>query len=291
MFEEDDKYKRIKDLEHLLKDDDRIMVYYIDWMYYSNISGNWLKKHILWVFWNNNKVTELCEKWIFYGGNYANTRFEELCTCSGEVLFTREHKATLSKEKSLTYIDIDAFKVFRNKYFQDEIVLKTKKKYKSFIDKVNKKITKLRWNKMLKTLSEKVKKKINLINKLRISKLEKNIYIDDLRSELDELNKIDAKTDATADDALSVICNMMCKKNRKRLKEIDTDRKVELLDKVYDLLEHIINEIKSETDEIYTKMCNVNGLDKDALRLINDKLNEIMTQSKKYLIKIKDILC
>ena len=91
------------------------------------------------------------------------------------MLFTREHKATLSKEKSLTYIDIDAFKVFRNKYFEDEIVLKTKKKYKSLIDKINKKITKLRWNKMLKTLSEKVKK-INLINKLRISKLEK-IYI------------------------------------------------------------------------------------------------------------------
>ena len=63
------------------------------------------------------------------------------------------------------------------------------------------------------------------------------------------------------------------------------------MDKVYDLLEHIISEIKSETDKIYTKMCNVNGLDKDALRLINDKLNEIMTQSKKYLMKIKDILC
>ena len=44
MFEEDDKYKGIKDLEHLFKDDDRIMVYYIDWEDYSNISGNWLKK-------------------------------------------------------------------------------------------------------------------------------------------------------------------------------------------------------------------------------------------------------
>ena len=44
LFEEDDKYKGIKDLEHLFKDDDRIMVYYIDWEDYSNISGNWLKK-------------------------------------------------------------------------------------------------------------------------------------------------------------------------------------------------------------------------------------------------------
>ena len=143
---------------------------------------------------------------------------------------------------------------------------------------------------MLKKLSEKVKKKINLINKLIISKLEKNIYIDNLRPELDELNKIDAKIDATADDALNVICNMMCKKNSKTLKKIDIGKKVELLYKVYDLLEHIISEIKNETDEIYIKMCNVNGLDKDALHLIKDKLNEIKTQSKKNLIKNKDIV-
>ena len=206
------------------------------------------------------------------------------------MLSTREHKATLSKEKSLTHIDIDALKVFRNEYFEDEIILKTKKKYKGLIDKINDKISKLRWNKMLKKLSEKVKKKINLINKLIISKLEKNIYIDDLGSELDELNKIDAKIDATADDALNVICNMMCKKNSKTLKKIDIGKKVELLYKVYDLLEHIISEIKNETDEIYIKMCNVNGLDKDALHLIKDKLNEIKTQSKKNLIKNKDIV-
>ena len=94
---DDDKYKGIEDVEHLFKDDDKNMVCCIDWMGYSNISGNWLKKHILCVFWNNGKVTELCEKWIFYYGNYVYTRFEELYTPSGEMLFTREHKATLSK--------------------------------------------------------------------------------------------------------------------------------------------------------------------------------------------------
>ena len=153
--DDDDKYKGIKDLEylfeeinvdleHLFKDDDRNMVCYIDWMDHSNISGNWLKRQILWLFWNNNKVIELCGKWIFYGGNYADSRFEKLCTRSGEVFFTREHKATLSKEKSLTFIDIDALKVFRNEYFEDEIILKTKKKYKGLIDKINNKIIKLR---------------------------------------------------------------------------------------------------------------------------------------------------
>ena len=58
---------------------------------------------------------------------------------------------------------------------------------------------------MLKKLREKVEKKINLINKLIMSKLEMKIYIDDLGSEVDELNKADAKIDATAEDALNVI--------------------------------------------------------------------------------------
>ena len=58
---------------------------------------------------------------------------------------------------------------------------------------------------MLKKLREKVEKKINLINKLIMSKLEMKIYIDDLESEVDELNKADAKIDATAEDALNVI--------------------------------------------------------------------------------------
>ena len=83
---------------------------------------------------------------------------------------------------------------------------------------------------------------------------------------------------------------MMCKKNRKRLKKINMDKKIELLDRVYDLLKQIINEINNETDETYIKMCNVNWLDKDALHLMNDKLREIKTQLKKDLIKIKDTL-
>ena len=46
--------------------------------------------------------------YINYKGNYAYTRFEELRTRSGEVVFTREHKATVSKDKSdIDDIDID----------------------------------------------------------------------------------------------------------------------------------------------------------------------------------------
>ena len=70
-------------------------------------NGNWKRRQIFWVFWNNVHASELCEKWIYLNDKYAYTRFEELRTHSGEVLFTREHKATTSKDKSNTYIDIE----------------------------------------------------------------------------------------------------------------------------------------------------------------------------------------
>ena len=57
-------------------------------------NGNWKRRQIVWVFWNNSHVSELCEKWIYLNGKYAYIRFEELRTHSGEVLFTREHKGT-----------------------------------------------------------------------------------------------------------------------------------------------------------------------------------------------------
>ena len=27
--------------------------------------GNWKKRQIVWVFWNNDHVSELCEKWVY----------------------------------------------------------------------------------------------------------------------------------------------------------------------------------------------------------------------------------
>ena len=124
-----------------------------------------------------------------------------------------------------------------------------------------------------------------MINELIISKLK--IYFDDLGPGLDE---IDAKIDATADDALNLTCSMIGKKNRKRLKKINIDKKVDLLYKVDDLLKNIIRDIHNETEDIYTKMYNVNRLDKDELHLRNDKLKEIKTQLEKNLLKITDIL-
>ena len=77
-------------------------------------NGNWIKRQIVCVFWNNEHVSELCEKWIRYSNEYAYTRFEELRTYSGEVLFTREHKASTSKDKPNTFININKLQVFKH---------------------------------------------------------------------------------------------------------------------------------------------------------------------------------
>ena len=60
--------------------------------------GNWVKRQTVWVFWDCGHVSELCKNWIRDNHEYAYTRFEELHTHSSEMLFTREHKATTSKD-------------------------------------------------------------------------------------------------------------------------------------------------------------------------------------------------
>ena len=82
---------------------------------YKRKTGNWIRRQIFWVFWNSEHISELCEKWIRRGCEYAYTRFEELCTYSGEVIFTREHKATISKRKSdKNFININKLQVFKD---------------------------------------------------------------------------------------------------------------------------------------------------------------------------------
>ena len=44
-------------------------------------------------------MSDLCEKWVYRNREYGYTRFEELRTCSGEVIYIREHKAITTKRK------------------------------------------------------------------------------------------------------------------------------------------------------------------------------------------------
>ena len=60
-----------------------------DEKHYNWKNGNWTIRQIVWVFWDDHHLSELCEKWVHYDGNYAYTRFEELRTRSDEVHFTR----------------------------------------------------------------------------------------------------------------------------------------------------------------------------------------------------------
>ena len=74
-----------------------------------------MKKQIFWVFWNNKHISELCEKWVYRNQEYGYTQFEELCTCSGEIIYTRKHKAITTKRKKTIFLDINEVNVFRKK--------------------------------------------------------------------------------------------------------------------------------------------------------------------------------
>ena len=94
---------------------------------WRNKNGNWKKKRrMVWAFWDDDHISELCEKWVYYDGNYAYTRFEELRKRSGKVLFTREYKATASKDNSNVYIDIDKLQMFKDFLLEIRLQLKLK---------------------------------------------------------------------------------------------------------------------------------------------------------------------
>ena len=88
-------------------------------------NNHWTRKKTVKIFWNNNAISELCERWIFYNDNYAHIRCEELHTHLGELLYIREHKESLSKTKSCIYIDIDELKMYSDD--DDESTFKVKK--------------------------------------------------------------------------------------------------------------------------------------------------------------------
>ena len=86
---------------------------------------NWEKRKVTWVFWRSH-VSDLCEEWICSKDNYAYTRFEEFRTCSGEVLFTNEHKAVFSKNEAESYIDINDLEIFKDFSSASKIIFKIK---------------------------------------------------------------------------------------------------------------------------------------------------------------------
>ena len=227
------------------------------------------------------------------------------------MLFTREHKATTSKDKSNTYIDIHELKMFKDFSTNDKITFKTKDKDKNKtrnktkaedkdrLDKINNKIDTInKMNKRLEKVKAEVTKKIELIYD-SMCELQDEIYSDDSWLRLVELEKIDA----IIDEALNVVWNMICGENRICPEEIKIDKhkdidgyvskltdvinnKIELVNRMCESIENVMSEIKNETNMIDEKIHKVSEMDNDTQHLINDKLKKIMKQSRENSEKI-----
>ena len=230
--------------------------------------SNWKRRQIVWIFWNNGHISELCEKWIYINGKYAYTRFEELRTHSGELLFTREHKATTSKDKSNTYIDIDELKMFKDFSTSDKTTGKDKDRNKTedknMLDKINNKIDIINeLNNGLTKIKAEVTKKIELIYD-SMCELQDEVYSDDSWLRLVELEKIDA----IIDEALNAVWNMICGEYRISPEKIQIDKhkdidgyvckltdvinnKIELVNRMCESIDHVMSEIKHETNMIH----------------------------------------
>ena len=176
---------------------------------------------------------------------------------------------------------------------------KTETKNKDMVDKINDKINMI--NKLYNRLE---KAKANVIKRIElickgIRELEDEIYSDDSWFRLVELEKIDA----IIDEALNVVWNMICGENRICPEEIQIDKhkdidgyvskltavinnKIELMNKMGGVIDHVMSEIKNETNMIDEKIHKVSEMDNDTLHLINDKLNKTISQSMKNVRKI-----
>ena len=176
---------------------------------------------------------------------------------------------------------------------------KTKTEDKDVLDKINNKIDTInRINEGLAKVKIKVTMKIELIHE-SVCELQDEIYSDDSWLRLVELEKIDA----IIDEASNVVWNMICGENRISPEEIKIDKhkdidryvskltdvinnKIELVNRMGGVIDHVMSEIKNETNMIDEKIHKVSEMDNDTQHLINDKLKEIMKQSRKNLEKI-----
>ena len=133
-----------------------------------------------------------------------------------------------------------------------------------------------------------------------INELQDEVYSDDSWLRLVELDKIDA----ILEEVFNTVWKML-NKNKNRInpekimidkhKDIDgyvsklTDvinNKIELVNRMCESIDHVISEIKNETNMIDEKIHKVSEMDNDTLHLIDDKLNTIITPSIKKLRKV-----
>ena len=167
--------------------------------------------------------------------------------------------------------------------------------------KINNKISMI--NKAYERLAkvkEDVTKKLNLIYGL-MAELQDEIYSDDSWLRLVELDKIDA----IIDEAIDIVWNTFYEKKKKKkkikkpgTKQIDKHKdidgyvseltdlinhRIKQVNRMYGEIDNVVSEIKNETDKIDEKIHNASEMDNDTLHWIDDRLNNIMTRSRKKL--------
>ena len=64
------------------------------------------------------------------------------------------------------------------------------------------------------------------------------------------------------------------------------NNKIELVNRMCESIDHVMSEIKNETNIIDEKIRKVSEMDNDTLHLISNKLKEIMNQSRRKIEKI-----
>ena len=207
------------------------------------------------------------------------------------MLFTRDYKATSSKDNSNVYIDIDKLQMFKDFSIRDKTTAKTK----DMLDKINNKISMInKTNEGLAKVKAEVAIKVELIYEAMVE-LQDEIYSDDSWFRLVELDKIDA----IIEDAFNVVWKVLWEnKNRINPETIEIDKhkdidgyvselkdlinhKIERVNKMCEELDQVMSEIKNETDKIDEKIHKVSEMDNDTLHWIDDKLNNIMTRSRR----------
>ena len=133
------------------------------------------------------------------------------------MIFTGEYKATTSKDKSDTYIDINELHIFKDFSIRDKTTAKTR----DMLDKVNNEISMIsKTNERVAKMKAYVTKKLNLIYEA-VVELQDEICSDDSWLRSVELDKIDA----IIEEAFNVVWKVLWEnKNRINPETIEIDK-------------------------------------------------------------------